>query len=98
MYRLSIPKDKTSVISILDSLVVNKSVDISDAKICRHVGGYLKPWRQMGFISLYVEPKQKRTILVSNVNIYKNPRFQNNIEFFIDDSILKPFSFKNIRL
>jgi len=89
MYRVSIPRNKVSVLSILDSLIASHSVEIPDIQTSRHVGMYLKPWRRKGFISLYIEPEQKRTVLISNVDIERSIGRGKRIDFTIDDSLIR---------
>lgn len=90
MYRLSVPLKKKKVLDIMDCLVSTKSVVIPDVNTTRNVGIYIKPWRKMGFVSLYIEPEQKRTILVSNVDIDRNIRGYGGkrVEFTIDDRLV----------
>jgi hypothetical protein len=92
MYRLRIPKNNKKVLSIMDSLMVSKSVVIPDVKSSRNIGMYIKTWRKNGFVSMYVESKQKKTLLVSNTDIFKNTKHQKNVEFFIDDSLIRVLS------
>lgn len=95
MYRISIPNSNTQVLNILDSLVTTRSVEIPNVYVSRSVGCYLKPWRKKKFVSLYIEPVQKRTVLVSNVDISKKTGRGKKIEFCIDDSVLKSL---NVRI
>jgi hypothetical protein len=98
MYRIRIPRTNTTVINVLDSLIKSRSVEIPNSNISRNIGIYLKPWRKKGFISLYVEPEQKRTILVSNVDISKNIGTGRKIEFTIDDRILNNLNLRVPRI
>ena len=90
MYRLSVPRNKTNIISILDNLVIKKEVDIPDAQTARILGMYTKTWRVKGFFSLYTEPLQKKTLLKVNVdNIEKIVRPGKRIEYTLDEKLLK---------
>ena len=94
MYRISIPSNNIKVLNILDSLVNTKMVEIPNAYVSRSVGCYLKPWRKKKFVSLYIEPEQKRTVLVANVNISKTIGRGKKIEFCVDDSILNSLNLR----
>lgn len=92
-YILTIPRNKTNIISILDNVISFREVNIPDAPTSRVLGMYTKKWRRDGILSLYTEPLQKKTLLKLNVpGVEKVTRQGRRIEYRVDADML------NVRL
>lgn len=93
MYKLSVPRNKTNIIAILDTVIRMNEVSIPDAPTSRVLGMYTKKWRRDGILSLYTEPLQKKTLLKLNVpGVEKVTRQGRRIEYQVDADLL------NVRL
>jgi hypothetical protein len=87
MYRISIPKSRKNIINIMDLLVSDKQIVLPDVKTNRVLGHYIKPWREKGFISLYNEELQRKTVCCLNIQGVERKDGRSVIYAF-DDSIL----------
>lgn len=89
MYRLSIPRNKTNIINLLDTVITMKEVNIPDAPTSRLLGMYTKKWRREGIFSLYTEPLQKKTLLKLNVKgVEKVLQRGKRVEYQLDTNLL----------
>ncbi len=90
MYVLKIPKNRPKIIDILDQIIDGSTLHISDVKLNRMLGIYVKPWHRKGFIGIYQDPLLKDTVVKFNVkNIEKKIGLGKRVEYVIDDSFLK---------
>lgn len=87
MYRIAIPRSRKNVIDIMDGLIVNKQIEIPDVKTNRMLGHYIKPWRKKGFISIYNEDLQRKTICCLNIPDVEK-KDGRTVLYVFDDSIL----------
>jgi hypothetical protein len=87
MYRLAIPRSRPGIINIMDSLVNYKEIELPDVKTNRILGHYIKPWRDKGFISLYNEETQRKTLCKLNIPGVERKEGR-SIMYVFDDSIL----------
>jgi hypothetical protein len=88
-YILTIPRNKTNIISILDNVINFREVNIPDAPTSRVLGMYTKKWRRDGILSLYTEPLQKKTLLKLNVSgVEKVLRQGRRVEYRLDTNLL----------
>jgi hypothetical protein len=94
MYRIAIPKSRKNIISIMDNLVFNKQIELPDVKTNRVLGHYIKPWRDKGFISLYNEEVQRKTLCCLNIQGVERKdgssgEHWHHVMYVFDDSILE---------
>jgi hypothetical protein len=88
-YILTIPRNKTNIITILDNVITMKEISIPDAPTSRVLGMYTKKWRRTGILSLYTEPLQKKTLLKLNVSgVEKVLRKGRRVEYRLDTNLL----------
>jgi hypothetical protein len=92
MYILRIPRNKTNIINILDTLrskPIDSVIHVSDVKTARILGMYTKPWHHNGFLGIYQDPVLRDTIVKFNVgNVERRIGLGKRVEYVIDDRFL----------
>jgi len=88
MYRIAIPKSRKNIIDIMDTLVTNRQILLNDGKTNRVLGHYIKPWREKGFISLYNEDMQRKTLCCLNIPGVERKEGR-SVLYMFDDRVLE---------
>ncbi|HUT00428.1 MAG TPA: hypothetical protein VMY59_08940 [Candidatus Thermoplasmatota archaeon] len=87
MYKIAVPRSRKNIIDLMDSLIDLREIELPDIKTNRSLGHYIKPWRDKGFISLYNEDTQRKTLCKLNIPGVERKDGRSVIYAF-DDSIL----------